>query len=405
MVGVHAADDRTLVVTLARPTPYFLDLCQFVTFFPVHPRSVAARETINPDTGMLITDSSYWSDPSRLVCNGPYVLVERRFKQDLLMKQNPRYWNRAAMRNHSIRELVITNPQTALMMYDDGQADWLPDIPSSSVLAADLLKAKRQDVLASPWVGTYFYNFNCQEKLPDGRPNPLHDPRVRRALSLAIDRRTIVERVTRVGQPIARTFIPPGTIRGYDPPVEAGSGFDPPAARKLLIEAGYPDGAGLTGLSIMYNTGGGHELIAQQIKRTWEQTLGVAVALEAVEGKGFSQRLKGEHNYTIARASWIGDYPDPTTFLDKFRSTSENNDAGYDNPAFDRLMDEAEGTPGRKRLGLLREAEAVMLRDQPIAPIYHYITLHVFDPSRVKYMYPNAWNYRRLELVEVVKKG
>src|SRR5690606_29014705 len=148
---------------------------------------------------------------------------------------------------------------------------WLPDIPTVSPLAADLVNQKLPTVHVSPAAATYFYNFNCLPTLPDGRKNPLADARVRRALSLAIDRQTIVDRVSRLGQPIARTFVPPGVIKGYQSPVDAGHDYNIEQARQLLAEAGYPGGRGLTGLSILYNTGQGHENPAQQIKRTWEE--------------------------------------------------------------------------------------------------------------------------------------
>lgn len=400
-VGLQTPDEHTLVVHLAKPCTYFLNLCAFATFLPVHARSVAASEFVDPQTGLVTGDSTYWSDPQRLVTNGPYVLTRRRFKQDVLLEQNLYYWNRAAMRNRSIRERIIADPQTAMMIYNNGQADWLPDIPSASALAADLLGQRRPDVTAVPWVGTYFYNFNCMARLPDGTKNPLADPRVRRALSMGIDRQAIVQHVTRINQPVARTFVPPGTLTGYDAPVDAGVSFDPPAARELLAQAGYADGKSLAGLSILYNTNAGHAAIAQQIKRSWEEHLGVVVTLESLEGKSFSERLKS-HQFTITRANWIGDYPDPTTFLDKFRSSNGNNDAAYANPAFDALLEQAEGEldPAR-RMALLRRAEALMLTDQPIAPIFHFVTINVYDPRKVKNLYPNSWNFRRLELVEV----
>jgi oligopeptide transport system substrate-binding protein len=354
---------------------------------------------------MVTGDATHWTDPDRVISNGPYRLKSRRFKQDLLLVQNEHYWNKAAMRNRSIRERIIPDAQTGLMVYRNGKADWLPEVPTTSSLAADLVaQAKsggRDDVHTSPWAGTYFYNFNCMEKLPDGTPNPLHDARVRRALSMTIERDTIVNRVTRLELPTARTFIPPGSLPGYDAPVDAGVGFDPAAAKELLAEAGYADGAELRGLSILYNNNAGHASIAQQIKRGWEKHLGVSVQLEGLEGKNFSRRLR-EHQFTISRASWIGDYRDATTFLDKFKSDNGNNDAGYANPRYDELMAAAakEQVPSA-RLRLLREAEALMLGEQPIAPIYHYITLNVYDPGMVKGIYPNPWNFRRLELVEV----
>ena len=399
-VGVLAVDEKTLVVHLARPTPYFLGLCAFATFMPVHADSVDRQVSLNVDTGMLIQDP-YWIKPDRLICSGPYVLAARRFKRDLLLNRNPYYWNRQVMANDSILERIVGYPQTQLLMYEGGEVDWLPDIPSSTSLAADLATQNRADVHIIPAAGTYFYNFNCQPTRSDGTPNPLADRRVRRALSLAMDRQTIVTRITRLGQPPARTFVPLGALPQYEPPVEAGVSFDPEGARKLLASAGYPGGRGLEGLSILYNNGFGHEVIAQALKHGWQQHLGVAVSLQGLEVTVFGERLKN-HDFTIARAGWFGDYLDPTTYLDKFVTGNGNNDAAYSNPAFDRLMEQAanELNPA-KRMAILREAEVVMLSDQPIAPIYQYVKMHVFDPDRVAGVHPNPWNFRRLEQIRV----
>lgn len=401
LVGASAPDPKTLVVRLAEPVPYFLELCAFAPYGPNHAASIEPLLAPDPKSGMYRIDPGYWGDPKKLVCNGPYVIQRRRFRQDLLMAQNPRYWDKASVKNHSILELIIDNPQTALIAYQNGQAHWLPDIPTSSSIAADLVQQGRKDVLASPWAGTYFYNFNCRPTLPDGRKNPLADARVRRALSMTIDRKALVTQVTRLNQPIARTFIPPGCLPGYEPPVEAGAAFDPEGARKLLAEAGYPGGAGLTGLTILYNTGLGHENLAQPIKNSWEKNLGVVVVLEAQEGKTFSERLK-KHSFTIARATWTGDYRDATTFLDKFRSDNGNNDAAWSNAEFDGLLDQAAGeTDAAKRLATLRKAEELMLKEQPIAPLYQLVTLHVYDPNKIEGIDPNPWNFRRLDHVRV----
>ena len=403
-VGVAAPDPRTLVVTLIRPTAYFLELCAFATFMPNHVRSVEAATSIDPATATLGEEAGYWSDPDRLVSNGPYVLKQRRFKRDLLMVANDRFWGRSAMRNSSIMEKIITNPQTALLAYERGEVNWMPDLPSASSVAADLLKLGRPDTHAVSMAGVYFYNFNCQRKLIDGSSNPLADKHVRQALSMGIDRKTLVAKVTRLNQPVARSFVPPDAITGYGPPVEAGIGFDPAAGRKLLAEAGYPGGKGLKGLSILYNTGSGHEMIAQAIKRMWEQNLGVVVQLEGIEVKSFSERLK-KRDYTIARASWFGDYRDPTTWLDKMRTDNGNNDCAYSSAEYDALMHSAAGAVGdpAERLGLLRQAEAVMLDDSPMAMIYQYISIFVYDPDQLKGMTRNPWNIWRLEQVQVVR--
>jgi len=142
--------------------------------------------------------------------------------------------------------------------------------------------------------------------------------------------------------------------------------------------------------------------IAQAIARNWSEQLGVEVSLEGVESRTFGQRLKTQ-KYVIARAGWFGDYLDPTTYLDKFRSGNGNNDAAWENERFDALMARADAeTDAKKRFELLRQAEALMLQSQPIAPIFQYTNLNVFDPRRVRNLHLNAWNRYRLDQVEVV---
>ena len=398
-VGIAAPDARTLVVRLERPVPYFLGLCAFSTLMPVHAESVEAATRLDPSSGMRKTAGAYWSDPDRLVTNGPYVLERRRPRRDVRLRANPRYWNREAVESETILEQIVTEPQTAMLRYERGEADWLPDIPSASSLAADLAAAGRDDVHVTRAAGTYFYNFNCAPERADGSRNPLHDPRLRRALSMAIDRETIVEKVTRVGQDPARTFVPPGVIADYQPPVSAGVTYAPDRARELLAEAGHAGGEGLTDLSILYNTEGSHERIAERVARGWSDTLGVSVDLEGLDSKAFGQRLD-EGRFTIARAGWFGDYPDPSTFLDKFHSENGNNDANFRDERFDARLEEARATAaGPKRRRLLERAEARMLDKQPVAPIYHYVTLDVFDPERVRGLAPNPWNVHRLDRI------
>ncbi len=402
-VGIRAGGPNTLVVTLSHRTPYFIELCAFATFMPVNERSVEQFVDFDPGTGMRRHDTQ-WIKPQNLVCNGPFGLARWRFKRDLLLVENEHYWNRQNLGVRSIQQRVIDSPVTQWLAYRSGELDWLPGVPTTDTLAADLVASGRSDVHLVPGAGTYFYNFNCSKTFLDGRPNPLSDARVRQALSMAIDRQTIVEKVTRLGQPVARTFVPVGALSAYEPPVEAGVTFDPQIAVALLAAAGHPDGAGLTDLSIMYNTGHGHEKIAQAIKSMWKQHLGVVVTLEGVEGRKFGARLK-KHDYSISRAGWFGDYRDPTTFLDKFLTSNGNNDAAWSNEAFDRLLRVAstEADP-ESRMELLANAEHLMLGEQPIAPIYQYVSLHVYDARRVQNLWPNPWHLRRLEKVKVAVK-
>ncbi len=400
-VGIRAIDDQTLEVTLEQSTPYFLELCSFSTFMPNHPASVTESMSFQAETGYAEVDAAYWSDPSRLVTNGAYQLKDRRFKEYTELSPNPHYWDKENVKNGGIMERVVGEPQTALIAYSNGQFDWLPDMPSASSLTADLVAQGREDVHVTPAAGTYFYNFNCTPTRKDGSKNPLADPRVRRALSMCINREQIVDQVTRMGQPIAKTFVPVDSIPGYTAPEFAGVKYDPEQARQLLAEAGYPDGKGLEGMSFFYNTGHGHEDIAQVITKAWSEELGISVPLEGVESREFGDRLRSG-DYDIARASWFGDYRDPTTFLDKFRKDNGNNDANYANDAFDSLMEEAAAADDSEtRMQRLAEAEALVLTEQPIAPIFYYVIVDVYDEGKVTGISPNMWNIRRLEHVSV----
>lgn len=407
-VGIRTPDDHTLVVTLEQPTPYFLQLCAFATYMPVHAASVGKLESAAVVDGVLTQSeavSNYWSDPQQLVSNGPYKLVRRRFKRDVLVHASDTYFDRDKVANGGWHEIINDNPQTQLIDYRNGKLDWLPDVPTASTLAADLIAQHRPDVHTLPAAGTYFYVFNCQPTLPDGRKNPLADARVRRALSLAIDRQTIVDRVSRVGQPVAHTFIPPDVIAGYQPPLDAGPSLDIAQAKQLLKEAGYADGSGIKGLSILYNTGFAHENPAQQIKHAWEENLGVVVELEGIESKRFGDLLRSG-KFAIARASWFGDYMDPSTFLDKFHSHSGNNDGQWSNARYDQLLNAAaiETDPAR-RMGLFQQAEAILLEDAAIAPIFQYIDLYIYDPTKVSGLESNPWKFRRLDLVSRTGNG
>jgi oligopeptide transport system substrate-binding protein len=402
MVGLSAPDDKTLVVKLERPVAYFLQLVAFSTYMPAHQKSVEAITQVNSITGALTVDSSYFSSP---ITNGPYRIVERRFQRYILLAANDNYWNRTAMKNSSIREDIITHPQTALASYNAGQADFLPDLPSAGDMAANLAAQQREDVHLQMMAGTYFYNFNCLEALPDGTNNPLADRRVRRALAMAIDRKVIVERVTQLHQPIARSYVPVGAISTYQPPVEDGITFDLERAQQLLAEAGYPGGKGLDGLSILYNTGHDHERIAQVIQNMWQKHLGVVVTLEGIEGKAFSTRLK-QQNYTIARASWFGDYHDPTTFLEKMTTHDGNNDCRWSNEKFDNLLTQAgEQSDPAARIAILQQAESILLDDAPMALIYQYVNIYLYDPERVRGLRPNGWHRWRLEQAQIVKSS
>jgi len=349
---------------------------------------------------MVRVDQAYWSDPDRVITNGPYHLAERVFKRYSLLKANEDYWNRSNMKNSTVVERIISDPQNALLTYTNGKADWLPAIPSARPIAGDLATQNRDDVHTQTMAGTYFYVYNCQPKLPDGSDNPLANPKVRRALSMGIDQQQITQRVTPLNQDSATTYVPPQAVKAYNAPTEAGVGFNPQQAKQLLEEAGHSGGEGLNGLTLSYNNGAGHERVAQAVQQMWGQHLGINIRLEGVQANTYADRLdNGE--FEIARAAWFGDYPDPTTWLNKMTSDNQNNDGRWQNEQFDQLLQKASRQTGETRMQTLREAEKVLLQAQPLALIYYYKNVYVCDPARVTGLEPTGWSRWQLEQVSV----
>jgi oligopeptide transport system substrate-binding protein len=386
-VGIVAPDASTLRVTLAHPLTFFPDLCAFVPFFPENEKSMESFRQVDPQNGRVSYDERF-TRPPNLITNGPYQLTDWQLKVGLTMRANPFYWDREHVKSQSIQLVVAPEPLTALRKYDNGEVDWLTE-PNGEI-AASLIEQHRPDIHVCPSNGTYFYSFNCQPKLPDGRDNPLADARVRQALTCAIDKKPIVDKITRCGEPVATDYIPPGIFPGYQSP--AGLPFDIKAARKLMKAAGYPGGRGFPAITLLFNTDGDHKVIAEYITKQWKDNLNLDIGMEGVEIAEFRERLHNK-KYAIARASWYGDYNDLSTFTDKYLSTSDNNDSGWGNPQYDSLCAQATLEPDpAKRTALLQQAETILLADAPILPLYGYTNKYVFR-SNVTGLYLNSRNH------------
>lgn len=431
-VALRARDERTFEVELERPVPYFLELCALAVFYPVHPPLIERYERLNPSTGMMETDPA-WTKPPLLIGNGPFNLAGWRFKRDLRLEKSPTYWNAGALAIDSIEIPSITDPTAQAMAQRTGGVMWVSDVVAR--FNGEMVRAKqdfyrehadevtrwraegvdefeiarrlppdpRNHIHPIPAFGTYFYNFNCAAKLPDGRENPFSDPRVRRAFALAIDKRAITEQIRRIGEPVAETLIPPGSIGGYRSP--PGLRGDAEAARTLLAEAGYPGGRGFITVEILYNADGGHDLIAQSVARDWQRELGVEVVLAQKELKVFREDLKG-HNFIVSKGAWFGDYGDPVTFLDINRADDGNNDRGYSNPDYDALLDRArdEAEPAA-RLAVLAEAEGLMLKDACLVPLFQYANVYQFDPHQFTGLSPHPRGDQCAYLIDVFGDG
>jgi oligopeptide transport system substrate-binding protein len=361
-VGVKAADARTVVVELESPTPYFLDLCAFITLAPVHRPTLEAH-------------GDRWTKPGNLLGNGPYRLVEWRLNDRIRLEKNPFYWDAANVALATIDIMPVGEPNTAMNFFLTGAVDLIMDkgmIPNTMV---DVLREKPY-FHGDDFLGTYFLRFNVTK-------SPFDDARVRRAFAMAIDRRRIVEKITRLGERVAASLVPPGTGDDYQPPAST-AGFDPAAARAALAAAGFPDGKGFPLIEYLYMAKSVETHIAVELQSMWSRHLGVNVALTKQEAKVYYASM-GELSYDICRSSWVGDYNDPNTFIEMFVTGGGNNRTGYASARFDALVDAAAREPDpKRRYAIFREAEQRLIsEDAVIAPIYHYVGVQFYYRDRL----------------------
>ncbi len=346
-VGVSAPDEATLVVRLARPCPYFLDLAAFPTLYPV-PRGAVEKH------------GDRWVRPGNLVSNGAFTLTDWKPRERIELARGANYWDRASVKLEKVVALPYDELETAYKLYSDGKIHWLADLPPARLEEARL----RPDFYIAPYLGTYFYRFNVKRA-------PCDDARVRKALSLAVDRRLITEHVLKgMGQP-ATWFCPP--VSGYEP--VPGLTPNREEARKLLAQAGYgPGGKALPEIEILYNTSESHKAVAEALAQQWSEALGLRVSLRNTEWKIYLSDMD-TLNYQVCRAGWIGDYNDPNTFFDMWVTGGGNNRTGWSNPRYDELLAQSQREPDRaRRLELFRAMERILVEDElPILPLYIYV--------------------------------
>lgn len=378
-LGFRAVDAHTLQVELANPVPFLAELLAFPPFYPRHEPSMRPFRSAPDKLGRVTYDGKY-TRPPWVVTNGPFKIAEWRQGDRIRMEKDENYWGAARVRLRSVEMVVNNDPLSAFQQFEAGDVDWLTD-PAPS-LAFDVKQLGRETLKVGPGFGTQFLTVNCQPEIAgvmEGK-NPLADARVRRALNMALDKKVITDQVTRMGEEPATKYVPPGIFTGFKS--KPADGTDLEKAKALLAEAGYPGGKGMQALTITYNTDSTvRGLVAQVLKNQWESRLGVTINLNGMELKGYRGAVKAK-KYELALVAWFGDYPDPSTFTDKYRSTSENNDSAWAPPAYDRLLDAAASEPdARKRLDLLQQAEDMINADSPIIPLYHAVNLTFVQPG------------------------
>lgn len=381
-LGITAIDDHALEVRLTAPLPYFPQMTTHATTFPVHRATVEAH-------------GDEWTRPGNIVSNGAYVLFEHLPNERSVRERNPMYWNNDETIIERVVALVINDENVALTRYLADELD-LTGVPTGQF--PRLRREYPDEAFSIPRLCSYYYTFN----LSGSGPEPFLDVRVRRALSLAVDRRIITENILAGGQPEAYTFTP-AAVAGFEPPpteIASMSQSDRDAlARELMREAGYGRGNPLR-FELVYNTSEGHKKIALTTSQMWKQKLGVDATLANLEWKVFLE-IRNNQDFELARGGWCGDYNEASTFLDLFDPDSGYNDGKYVNARVDELLERAKtaSNPGP----LYAEVEQIIANEAPIIPIYHYTSVFMLKDDVRNWPFNNVeqnWYSRNLYKVD-----
>jgi len=350
-VGVKALDEKTLQVTLENPTPYFLELTAFYTYYPVNKKVVES----NPN----------WAVEAKThVGNGPFKIAEWEHKNKLVLVKNANYWEKDAVKLDRIEFSMVEDENTELSMFDNGELDWA-GAPLSN-LPIDAIPALKDSgkMVTQPTAGVYMYKFNVEQP-------PFTNAKIRKAFTCAIDRQSIIDNVTQANQQPATGLVPPSMALNPDGYFKDN---DVETAKKLLAEGMKELGiAKLPPITLSYNTSENHKKVAEAIQDQWKKAFGVDVKLENKEWKVFLEDLH-QGNFMIGRSGWLADFNDAVNFLDLFKhKEGSNNDTNWENPQFQELLNKSalESDPG-KRKQLLAQAEKIFMDEMPAAPIYFY---------------------------------
>lgn len=361
-VGAKALDARTLQLTLDRPTPYLLSLTAHQAWFPVHRASVLKH-------GAPHARGTGWTRPGNLISNGAFTLAEWKPDQHILVKKNPRYYAATANQLEAVKFFPVADPGVDERAFRAGQLHLTYDV------LPDRLDAWRREAPANlrvdPFLETFYVRFNTT------RP-PFNDVRVRRALGLAIDRDAIAGPVMRGSRMPARSIVPPDTA-GYTSSATMPTDFA--TARRLLAEAGYADGKNFPRFEIKMNADPVNTKVFEAIQQMWRRELGIECTLATMDNRVYLDAMQ-TLSFDVLRSRWVGDFNDPATFTDLFTSTSGNNNTGWKNPAYDRLITAAArelDTP--RRFDLLRQAEALVIEEAPVAPVFFGARTYLIHPD------------------------
>ncbi|ELS4491325.1 TPA: ABC transporter substrate-binding protein [Klebsiella michiganensis] len=373
-LGVKALDDATFEVTLTQPNAAFLAMLAHPSLVPL-------------DKVLISRYGDKWTKPEHIVTSGPYKLSQWVVNERIVAERNPRYWDNAHTVINKVTYLPISSETADVNRYKAGEIDIVYTVPINQF--AQLKKTMGDQLDVSPQLATYYYEFNTT------RP-PFNDPRVRRALNMALDKDIIAEKVLGQGQRPAWLISQPdiGGVKLHNPEYASWPRDKRIAeAKKLLSEAGYNETHPLV-FNLLYNTSESHQRIAIAASSMWKKNLGVEAKLQNQEWKTMLDAMH-THNFDAVRYAWIADYDDAATFLNNFRTGDSENTSQYSNPAYDEaLRNAAKASDTTARGKFYQQAEDLLGQDVPAIPVYHYVRTHLvkpwvggFTPDKLGYYY------------------
>jgi peptide/nickel transport system substrate-binding protein/oligopeptide transport system substrate-binding protein len=379
-LAVSAPDDSTLVVELSAPCTYFGSLAAFATMMPVQQATIDA----NGDAWATTADT--------YVSNGPFYMTEWEQGSHITVSKNPNYWNADAIKLDSIKFMLIEDANAAYSAYQNGEVDFIKDVPTEEIPSLE----GNDEFHVDPIIGTYYLNLNCNVDV-------FKDAKVRKALSLAIDRKYVAETIMQGTYTAAGNFMGPGwkDTDGTDFMDNSNGGktyididnFDAnlEEAKKLMEEAGYPGGAGFPEITYSTNDSGYHKAVAEYLQQAWGE-LGISVKVDIVEWASFTP-MRRDGEYEAARNGWVGDYDDPSNMIELLYSTNGNNDGKYNNPAFDEQIDISRKTLDLKeRSAALHKAEDILMEDAACVPVAYYNDFWL-QSSKISGMWHSPYGY------------
>lgn len=379
-LGVEATDDSTLVVHLSQPCSYFGSLAAFATLSPVQQATIDA----NGD-GWAVAADTY-------VCNGPFYISDWVPGSYIMCTKNPNYWNAGAIKLDGIKFNLIEDANAAYSAYQTGEVLFIKDVPTEEIPSLE----GNEEFHVEPIIGTYYLSLNTQRE-------PFNDPKVRKALSLAIDREYVANTLMQGTYSPAGNFMGPGWIDTDGKEfIENANGGQPyidttnheanvEEAKKLLEEAGYPGGEGFPAITYSTNDAGYHKVVAEYLQQAWAE-IGVELQVDIVEWASFTP-MRRNGDYDASRNGWVGDYSDPSNMLDLLYSTNGNNDGKFNNAEYDAAMDISRTTlDAKERSEALHKAEDILMNEAGCVPVAYYNDFWL-QSSKITGMWHSAYGY------------